>query len=141
MATPKTTAASEPIAPRHLWLAGLGLAVVARREVRSAACKALTAAGALRDRSATAVADAVAIARGAALTLREKIEPALGELGEAVEARFPPLFAGLGVPRPQAARAPHKRRRPAAKKTPSPRRTPRKAAPRKTAPRKAGTAS
>ena len=96
MATRKTTPASEPIAPRHLWLAGLGLAAVARREAGNAACTALTAANDLRTRATTLAADTGAVVRGSLLTLRQKIEPALGELGEAVEARFSPLFVGIG---------------------------------------------
>ena len=133
MATRKTTSAPEPITPRHLWLAGLGLAAVARREARNAACTALASADALRDRAAAFAVDAGNVARGGALALREKIEPALGELGEAVEARFSPLFVGLGIVRTGTgpARAPRKTRRPATKKAPAGRRPPRKAAPRK----------
>ena len=130
MATRKTTPASEPIAPRHLWLAGLGLAAVARREAGNAACTALTAANDLRTRATTLAADTGAVVRGSLLTLREKIEPALGELGEAVEARFSPLFVGIGIVRPTAKRAPRTGRRPAAKKAPA-RRQPRKAPARK----------
>lgn len=130
MATRKTSSASEPLAPRHLWLAGLGLAAVARREARDAACAALTTAGTLRERAGTLAGDAAAIARGGALTLREKIGPALGEFGAAIEARFAPLLDRIGVARPAAVRAPRKARRPAAK-APAARRQPRKAAPRK----------
>ncbi len=130
MATRKTSSASAPLAPRHLWLAGLGLAAVARREARDAACAALTTAGTLGERAATLAGDAAAVARGGALTLREKIEPALGELGAAVEARFAPLLGRIGMARPAAVRAPRKSRRPAAK-NPAARRRPRKAAPGK----------
>lgn len=130
MATRTTTTASQPMTPRHLWLAGLGLAAVARREARDAASTALATATTLRERAASVAGDATDIARGAALTLREKIEPALGGLGEAVEARFAPLLTGISIALPGTSRAPGKARRPSAKK-PASRRQPRKTAPRK----------
>ena len=131
MATRKTTPVSEMLAPRHLWLAGLGLAAVARREAGNAACAALASANAWRGRASSFAGDASSVVRGGALTLREKIEPVLGGLGDAIEARFSPLFIGIGIVGPGAARAPRKSRRPAAKKAAAARRTPRKAAPRK----------
>ena len=130
MAIRKTTPASEPIAPRQLWLAGLGLAAVARREAGNAACAALASANAWRDRAAAFAGDARDVARGGALTLREQIEPALGGLAATVEARIAPLLDRAGIARPATARPARKTRRPAAKK-PATRRQPRKAASRK----------
>ena len=130
MATRKTIPASEPIAPRQLWLAGLGLAAVARREAGNAACAALASANAWRDRAATFAGDARDVVRGGALSLREKIEPALDDLAASVEARIAPLLDRAGIARPVTARAARKAHRPAAKKLAT-RRQPRKAPARK----------
>lgn len=130
MATRNNTTVSEPLSPRHLWLAWLGLAAVTRREAGNAACAALASANAWRDRAATFAGDARDVVRGGALTLREQIEPALDGLAATVEARLAPLLDRAGIVRPSTARAASKTRRPAAKK-PATRRQPRKAAPRK----------
>ena len=126
MATRKTTAASEPIAPRQLWLAGLGLVAVARREAGNAACTALASANAWRDRATIFAGDARDVVRGSALVLREKIEPALDGLAATVEARVAPLLDRAGVARPVSARATRKPLHPVAKKVAT-RRQPRKA--------------
>ena len=130
MATRKTIAASEPIVPRQLWLAGLGLATVARREAGNAACAALASANAWRDRASAFAGDARDVVRGSALALREKIEPALDGLAASVEARVAPLLERAGIARPVSARAVRKPRRPSAKK-PATRRQPRRAPVRK----------
>ena len=131
MATRKTIPASEPIAPRQLWLAGVGLAAVARREAGNAACAALASANAWRDRVATFAGDARDVVRGGALSLREKIEPALDGLAASVEARVAPLLDRTGMARQMSAGATRKPRRPSAKKLAT-RRQPRKAPARKT---------
>ncbi len=130
MATRKTTPTPEPIVPRQLWLAGLGLAAVARREAGDAACSALAAANAWRDRAAVFAGDARDVVRGGALTLREKIEPALEGLAATVEARIAPLLDRAGLARPATARVARKTRGPAARK-PAARHRPRKVPVRK----------
>ena len=73
--------------PRHLWLAALGaLAVAGRRARAAAAAAAANATGLGRDLRRTA-GDARDIARGAAMTVGERLEPRLRGWAQARTAR------------------------------------------------------
>lgn len=85
--------------PRHVWLAALGLAAVARRRVRSTLDEAGgDAARWQRDAERFAI-DAAAVARGAAITLQEvvgqRIEPRVAGMKSAAEARLGRLLAAF----------------------------------------------
>lgn len=97
---------------RHVWLAALGAAVVARREVRTAGEIAVEEAGKLRGRALRFAADAAAVARGGLLTVAERAEPKIERVSGEIEARLAPLLAKLGLA--QKIRRPvRKARRPA----------------------------
>ncbi|HJR75089.1 MAG TPA: hypothetical protein VJ806_15800 [Luteimonas sp.] len=99
---------------RHVWLAALGAAVVARREVRTAGEIAVEEAGKLRARTVRFAADAAAVARGGVLTVAERIEPKLQSVGGEIESRLAPVLEKLGLA-PKTRRPVRKARRPAAK--------------------------
>jgi len=99
---------------RHLWLAALGAAVVARREARTAAGNAVQEAGKLGGRAVRVAVDAAAVARGGALTVAERIEPKFERIGGEIESRLAPLLAKLGIAA-KTRRPVRKTRRPAAK--------------------------
>ena len=110
---------------RHLWLAGLGLAVIARRQGMAAADTLVRrVADARRQAVATAV-DTRDTLTEAALSLRSQIETGAGEAygkieavaGDAfgkIEAAVAPLAARFGLAKPR--RATRRTRKPAAKK-------------------------
>lgn len=99
---------------RHVWLAALGAAVVARREILATGGVAAEEAGNLRGRAIRFAADAAAVARGAALTVAERIEPKVERIGNEIESRLAPVLAKFGIARPTR-RPVRKARRPAAK--------------------------
>lgn len=99
---------------RHVWLAVLGAAAVARREVRTAGEIAAEEAGKLRTRAVRFAADAAAVARGGALTVAEQVEPNIQRLGGEIESRLAPVLAKLGLAS-KTRRPVRKARRPAAK--------------------------
>lgn len=78
--------------PRHLWLAVLGLAAVARREAPHAVSAAMAEAARLRQGAVRAASDTRDLARGIAITLQE-----------VVAARF---ASGPAARRPAARKAP-----------------------------------
>lgn len=86
----QNSAAAHETTPRHVWLAGLGLVAIARREA---------IAGAQR-------------ARGELDALRSRVEPGLARFGAEVESRLAPMLARLGL----APSATARRARPAATK-------------------------
>ena len=95
MAASHSFRAADPFAPRNLWLAGLGLAAVARRETGNAVRAAVTTGCRLRGDAVALAGDVRDIARGGMLTLRERIEPALAACGAQAQAQWAPLLAGL----------------------------------------------
>ncbi len=101
---------------RHVWLAALGAAVVARREVRTAGEIAVEETGKLRARAVRFAADAAAVARGGVLTVAERIEPRLQDMGGEIEARLAPVLQKFGLAA-ETRRPVRKARRPAAKMT------------------------
>lgn len=127
VASKKSSHRGSEITLRHAWLAALGAFAVARREALTAAEIAIEETTSLRTRVLALAGDASLIARGGAITLREKIEPAVARFSAEFEARIAPVLDKLGVP-PNATRAPRKAR--ATKKSSSRRAAPRKVAER-----------
>ncbi|KLD74334.1 hypothetical protein FZ025_01535 [Xanthomonas hyacinthi] len=134
MATKKrSTSAPRPetLAPRHLWLAGLGLLSLTRKRALAAAADAASGANTLKALVAQLADDAEASVREGAAALRGQVQPLSAE----VEARLQPVLVKLGLqPKPRAT----PRKRPAAttpgkrtaKKTAAAARRPRSAAKR-----------
>lgn len=99
---------------RHLWLAGLGLAVMARRQSLAAADSlARRVADARRQAVETAI-DTRNTLTDAALTLRAQVEAGAGEAYGRIEAAVAPLAARFGLAKPR--RATRRARKPVAKK-------------------------
>ncbi|MBB4125081.1 hypothetical protein GGR77_000352 [Xanthomonas translucens] len=132
MATKKrstSTRRSEALAPRHLWLAGLGLVSLTRKRALAAAADAASGANTLKALVAQLADDAESSVREGAAALRGQVQPLSAE----VEARLQPVLVKLGLqPKPRAT----SRKRPAATKT-AKRATKKTAAPRRTAKRSA----
>lgn len=101
--------------PRHLWLAALGAAAVARRKAHAA----LDDAERLRRDARRLAAEAHDIALGAAITVQEtvgpRIEAQMARLGAGIGVRLAPLFARMD-PKPAARRPTRTSGRPASKK-------------------------
>lgn len=114
MVAKKNPRASKETTLRHVWLAAIGAAVVARREARTAFEIGVEEASKLRERAIGFAADAGAVVRGGLMTVGEQVEPKLGQFGAEVESRLAPLLEKLGLS-PNARRAVRKARRPATK--------------------------
>jgi hypothetical protein len=127
VASKKSSHRGSEITLRHAWLAALGAFAVARREAVTAADIAIEETTSLRKRILALAGDASLIARGGAITLREKIEPVVARFSADLEARIAPVLDKLGVP-PNFARTPRKPR--TTKKSSSRRAAPRKVAER-----------
>ncbi|MGO1073713.1 hypothetical protein [Lysobacter sp. CA199] len=115
---------------RHLWLAGLGLAVIARREALSGAGRAAGRVEALQQRVRDLASDARSNVRGGIETMRDQVEPKVVKFSADVEARLAPVLDKLGLKSAHKPRAQRKSRKPAANK-PVARRTARKPAARR----------
>lgn len=101
--TPRTER-SEALAPRHLWLAGLGLVSLTRKRALAAAADARGGANAVKAVLAQLADEAEAGVREGAAALRGQVRPLSAE----VEARLQPVLVKLGLqPAPRA--APRKR--------------------------------
>lgn len=103
--------------PRHVWLAVLGAAAVARRETLAGAEAALATATRLRSDACNFASDARDVARGAAMTVGEQIEPALARASGEFEARIAPVLSRFGFAQPTRATARKPRKAAARKKT------------------------
>ncbi len=103
-ALPRTT-------PRHLWLAALGVAAVARREAATAAAIAREELPRLRDDALRFAGDARDVARGIALTAQERLGSGVERIAGEAQVRLSPVLAriGLRLPATRARRAPAKR--------------------------------
>ncbi|QCW26760.1 hypothetical protein FE772_14995 [Lysobacter enzymogenes] len=122
-------AASPTTTLRHLWLAGLGLAAVARREALAGAGRAAGQVEALQRRVREAASDARGNVVDGIENVRGQVEPKVVQFSAEVEA----AGAGARQARPEGRkpRAQRKGRKPAAKsKAPAARRAPRKPAAR-----------
>jgi len=82
---------------RHVWLAGLGLAVVARREALASGVRALDRIGALQRRAQGLVADARDNVRDGIENVRGQVEPTVVKFSAEVEARLAPVLDKLGL--------------------------------------------
>lgn len=98
--------------PRHVWLAGLGLVAVARREASAAIDRFVSEAADARDRGLRLACDARDIARGAAITVGEKFEARFGRPGTGRR----PVRKAAGTPRGATARGRRTARKPAARR-------------------------
>lgn len=86
---------------RHLWLAGLGVVAIARRETRNAANDAVARIDALKQRAARLAGEAQDNVRGGIASVREQGEARVGQFSAEVEARLAPVLAKLGLkPKP-----------------------------------------
>ena len=99
---------------RHVWLAGLGLVAVTRREAMAAAGRAAGDIALLTRRIERVAAGAQGTVAEGMDGVRGQVEPMLAQLGDDVQARLAPVLAKLGL-QPNT-RAPRKSRTPAAKK-------------------------
>ena len=114
MVAKKNYRASKETTLRHVWLAAIGAAVVARREARTAFEIGVEEAGKLRERAIGFAADAAAVVRGGLMTVGEQVEPKLGQFGAEIQARLAPVLEKFGV---QPARRTVRKGRQPAKKT------------------------
>lgn len=90
--------------PRHLWLAALGAAAIARRTTLSALDAAVGETGRFGREAGRLAGDARLVARGAGITVQEAVAARIGtrisQLRARVEARLAPVLDG---PRPKPA--------------------------------------
>lgn len=94
----KNPAAHTPeTALRQLWLAGLGVVVIARRETLNAAGNASARLDALKRQGTKLVGDAQDNVRGSIASVREQGEARVGQFSAEVEARLAPVLVKLGL--------------------------------------------
>ena len=99
----KTPAKTPETSLRHLWLAGLGVVAIARRETRNAANDAVARIDALKQQAAKLAGEAQNNVRGGIASVREQGEARVGQFSADVEARLAPVLAKLGLkPKPVA---------------------------------------
>ena len=82
---------------RHLWLAGLGVIAVARRETLNAANDAASKFGSLTTQAGKLASDAQANVRGGIASVREQGEATASRFSADVEARLAPVLVKLGL--------------------------------------------
>ncbi|HEY5971682.1 MAG TPA: hypothetical protein VIT22_06845 [Pseudoxanthomonas sp.] len=109
----KTTAKTQETTLRHLWLASLGLAAVARRETLNAVNDAAAKVESFKKQAGKLANEAEANVRGGIASVREQGEAKVGQFSAEVEARLAPVLVKLGL-KPNAGKA--KRARKASKK-------------------------
>jgi hypothetical protein len=97
MARKKTTGKTAPsiptATPRHLWLAGLGLASIARKQSMAAASEAADRVCEARRQATAAVDQAQSDLIAAAGELRTRLEAGAAQLGSTLETTLSPLVA------------------------------------------------
>lgn len=124
MATKKN--ARKPLEPslRHVWLAGLGLIAVSRREALTAVAEAGQRFDAARQQAVTFASATQRDVLGRLADAREQGEARVGQFSAEVEARLEPVLAKLGLKKKPARKASRTRkaapaksaRKPAARK-------------------------
>ncbi len=86
---------------RHLWLAGLGVVAVARREARNAANDAVTQLESFKQQAGKLANETQANVRDGLSNVREQGEAKASQFSAEVEARLAPVLAKLGL-KPQS---------------------------------------
>ena len=110
MAVSKKKSTANETTPRHVWLAGLGLLAVSRKQAIAMAGQALEGVVAMKQRLEQGAADAQANIRHGIEGVRGEVEPRLARLrasqfSEEVESRLAPVLVKLGLePRTHARR-------------------------------------
>lgn len=82
---------------RHLWLVGLGVIAVARRETLNAANDAAAKLGSLTTQAGKLASDAQANVLGGIANVREQGEAKASRFSADVEARLAPVLVKLGL--------------------------------------------
>ncbi len=96
---------------RHLWLAGLGVVAVARREARNVANDAATQLESLKQQAGKLANEAQANMRDGLSNVREQGEAKASQFSADVEARLAPVLAKLGL-KPETRTKAARRRKP-----------------------------
>ena len=100
----KTTPKSQATTLRHVWLAGLGLVAVARRETLNAANDAVAKVEAFKQQAGKLAGETQANVRGGIASVREQGEAKASQFSADVEARLAPVLVKLGL-KPKAKKA------------------------------------
>ncbi len=127
MAAKKTSRKTPEPTLRHVWLAGLGVIAVARREAIAAVADAGDRLQAARQQAEALAGQAQRDVLGRLADVREQGEASVERFSADVEARLQPVLAKLGLKKPARKPAARTRKKPAAKRTRAAS-TPRKAA-------------
>lgn len=117
MAPKKTSRKTPEPTLRHVWLAGLGLIAVARREALGAAADAAGKLQAARQQAEALAGQAQRDVLGRLADVREQGEASVERFSADVEARLQPVLAKLGLKKPVRKPAARARKKPAAKRT------------------------
>jgi hypothetical protein len=105
MAVSKKKSTANETTARHLWLAGLGLLAVSRRQAIALAGRALDEAGALKRRAERSAANTQANVFHGIDGMRGQVEPKVAQFTAEVESRLAPVLVKLGLqPRANARR-------------------------------------
>ena len=100
----KTKSKVQETTLRHLWLAGLGVAAVARRETLNAANDAVAKVASLKKQAGKLADEAQANVLGGIASVREQGEAKASQFSADVEARLAPVLVKLGLkPTPKKA--------------------------------------
>ena len=113
MATRKKIKPKQETTLRHVWLAGLGVVAIARRETLNAANDAAARVGVLKKQAAKLADEAQNNVRDGIASARVQGEAKVGQFSAEVEARLAPVLVKLGL-KPKAKRV-VRSRKPASK--------------------------
>ena len=103
MATRKKIKPKQETTLRHVWLAGLGVVAIARRETLNAANDAAARVGALKKKAGKLADEAQNNVRDGIASARVQGEAKVGQFSADVEARLAPVLVKLGL-KPKAKR-------------------------------------
>lgn len=121
MATRKKIKPKQETTLRHVWLAGLGVVAIARRETLNAANDAAARVGALKKKAGKLADEAQNNVRDGIASARVQGEAKVGQFSADVEARLAPVLVKLGL-KPKAKRVVRSRKpatKQAAKRAPA----------------------
>ena len=116
MPAKKTTRKTPEPTLRHVWLAGLGLIAVARREAVATAKEAADRLQAAREHAESLAGQAQRDVLGRLADVREQGEARVDRFSAEVETRLQPVLTKLGLKQPARKAAPRARKTPAAKR-------------------------